>query len=140
MTPRRFFNRSIALSLGGTLFAGYLSGVKLLTRGCAFDEPCPYFLGFPACYYGLAMFAALLVLSLLGRAGKLEERKATKGILAVAALGAVFAGRYVVEEAAGWIDAGRVELYGFGLPTCAYGLAFYVALLALAAAFLKKKP
>ncbi len=140
MTTKTFFNASLALSAAGTAFAGYLSGVKLLTKGCAFDEPCPYFLGYPACYYGFAMFVALLAISLLGRVGKLEERKAAKGILAVAALGTVFAGRYVVEEAAGWFGAGGVALYGFGLPTCVYGLVFYIALLALSAAFLKKKP
>lgn len=139
MIPKRFFDWSAALSLGGTLFAGYLSGVKLLTAGCAFDEPCPYFLGVPACYYGFVMFAALLVLSLLGRSGKLGERDAARAILLVALLGTLFAGRFVVEEAAGWVAAGGVSLYGFGLPTCVYGLVFYVALLALSASFLKKK-
>lgn len=140
MTATKFFGWSVALSLGGTLFAGYLSGVKLFTAGCAFDEPCPYFLGYPACYYGFAMFLALLVLSLLGRAGSLGGRDAARAILLVALLGTLFAGRFVAEEVAGWIAAGGVSLYGFGLPTCVYGLVFYVALLALSASFLKKKP
>ncbi|MEK7546313.1 MAG: hypothetical protein AAB554_04530 [Patescibacteria group bacterium] len=131
MTPARFFGWSVALSLGGTIFAGYLSGVKLLTQGCAFDEPCPYFIGYPACYYGFAMFLALLAVSLLGRFGKMGERKAATGILAVSALGTAFAGYFVVQEVAGWVAAGDVALYGFGLPTCVYGLVFYVALLAL---------
>ena len=140
MSPRTYFNWSSALALGGTLFAGYLSGVKIVTKNCAFGETCPYFLGYPSCWYGFAMFAALLVLALLGRSGKLPERKAAKGLLAVAALGTVFAGSFVVQEVSAWFAAGRVALYGFGLPTCVYGLVFYVALLILSAAYLRRKP
>jgi len=139
MAPRTFFTWAAGLSLGGTLFAGYLSGVKLITKNCAFGETCPYFLGYPSCWYGFAMFLVLLVLALLGRYGKMPERKAAKGLLGVAALGTVFAGSFVVQEVAGWFAAGHVLLYGFGLPTCVYGLVFYVALLILSAAFLKRK-
>lgn len=140
MAPKTYFNLSVGLALGGTLFAGYLSGIKLMTKGCAFDEPCPFFLGYPACYYGFVIFAALLALSLLGRAGRMHERKAASWILAVAALGTIFSGSFVVQEVAGWFSAGRVSLYGFGLPTCVYGLVFYVALLVLSATYLRKKP
>lgn len=139
MTPHRFFAWSIGLSVAGTLFAGYLSAVKLFTKGCAFDEPCPYFLGYPACYFGFGMFAALLVLALLGRSGKLAERDAKRSILLVAALGTAFAGYFVVQEVFGWFAAGGPVLYGFGLPTCMYGLVFYVAMLALAAKSLRIK-
>src|SRR5688572_16668997 len=138
MTNRAYFSWSIALSLGGTLFAGYLSAVKLVTKTCAFGEQCPYFLGYPSCWYGFAMFLALLVLSLLGRYGKLGERQAMKGILGVAILGSVFAGSFVVDEAIGWLAAGSVSFYGFGLPTCVYGLVFYLASLILSARFLAR--
>jgi len=138
MTNRAYFNWSIALSLGGTLFAGYLSGVTLVSKSCAFGESCPYFLGYPSCWYGFAMFAALFVLALLGRYGKLPERKAATGLLGVAALGTVFAGYFVVLEVADWFSAGGVVLYGLGLPTCAYGLVFYLALLILSARFLAR--
>lgn len=138
MTSKRYFGLSIALSLGGTLFAGYLSGVKILTKTCAFGESCPYFLGYPSCWYGFAMFLALSVIALLGGVGKLPERRAAKGLLGVSALGTVFAGSFVVQEVAGWLSAGRVTFYGFGLPTCVYGLVFYVALLAISARQLKR--
>lgn len=131
MTPKRFFGWAAALSLGGTLFAGYLSGVKLFTSGCAFDEPCPYFLGYPACYYGFALFLTLLVLSVLGRAGRLGERDAARAILLVSVLGSAFAGWFVIQEVMSWFAAGGVQLYGFGLPSCVYGLVSYVAILAL---------
>lgn len=135
---KRFFTIALCLSITGTLFSGYLSGVKLLTQTCAFNEPCPYFLGYPACWYGFAMFVALLALSLFGLAGKMADAKAAKGLLAVSALGTVFAGSFVVREVYGWFDAGRVSFYGFGLPTCVYGLVFYVALLILSARFLAR--
>jgi uncharacterized membrane protein len=131
MTPQGYFAWSIGLSAAGTLFAGYLSAVKLFTQGCAFDEPCPYFVGYPACYFGFGMFAALLVLALLGRSGKPAERDAKRSILLVAALGTTFAGYFVIQEVANWFAAGAPVLYGFGLPTCMYGLVFYVALLVL---------
>ena len=138
MTNRNAFTWAVGLSLAGTLFAGYLSAVKLVTKTCAFGEQCPYFLGYPSCWYGFGMFLALLVISLLGRYGKLGERQAMKGILGVAILGSVFAGSFVVDEASGWLAAGNVTFYGFGLPTCVYGLAFYLALLILSARFLAR--
>lgn len=139
MRIKPLFGWPVALSLGGTLFAGYLSAVKLFTKTCAFGEQCPYFLGYPSCWYGFGMFLALLAVSLLGGYGRLEERRAMTWNLGIAILGTVFAGSFVVQEVGGWLAAGKVTFYGFGLPTCVYGLVFYVALLALSAAFLRKK-
>ncbi|HTK60159.1 MAG TPA: hypothetical protein VL283_03055 [Candidatus Baltobacteraceae bacterium] len=139
MSPKKFFDWSVALSLGGTLFAGYLSAVKILTKTCAFGEQCPYFLGYPSCWYGFGMFLALLVLSLLGRTGKMGPRQAMQGILGVSILGTIFAGSFVVQEVSGWLAAGNVTFYGFGLPTCVYGLVFYLASLILAARFLTRR-
>lgn len=139
MPSRFFFNASLFLSISGTLFSGYLSGVKLFSGACAFSEPCPYFLGYPACWYGLAMFLALLTLSFLGRAGKMPAAKAAKGLFGVSLLGTVFAGSFVVQELAGWFAAGHMSFYGFGLPTCVYGLTFYLALLILSARFLMRR-
>jgi len=121
----------VGLSLGGTLFAGYLSGTKLLTGDCAFNEPCPYFLGYPACWYGFAMFLAMFVISMLAMRGKYDSAKATKAILWISALGTVFAGRYVVEEVYGWLTVGMAQGYGLGFPTCVYGLVFYLIILGL---------
>ena len=137
MQSRSFFDASIVLSIGGTLFSGYLSGVKLLTQTCAFNEPCPYFLGYPACWYGFAMFLALLAFSLLGRSGKMAAGSAAKGLLTVSILGTLFAGSFVVQEFYGWFVAGHASFYGFGLPTCVYGLVFYLALLILSARSLR---
>jgi hypothetical protein len=127
---KKYLKTVLALSLGGTLFAGYLSGIKLFSGQCAFNEPCPYFLGYPACWYGFAMFLAMFLTTTAALLGKLDAVKAKKANAAIAALGILFAGRYVVEEVANWFR------YGFswsqlGLPTCVYGLVFYIAIFAV---------
>lgn len=38
----------LILEIADTLFAGYLSAVKLISHTCAFNESCPYFLEYPA--------------------------------------------------------------------------------------------
>jgi len=139
MTARTYLKWSTFLSLGGTLFAGYLSAVKIVTQTCAFGESCPYFLGYPSCWYGFAMFLTLFVLATLGLSGRLSEARTAKGLLWISALGTAFAGSFVVQEVYGWISAGSVTFYGFGLPTCVYGLVFYVAVLALSWKFLRHK-
>lgn len=140
MKDKNFFSIATVLSLGGTLFAGYLSGVKLFSGTCAFSEPCPYFLGYPACWYGFAMFLGLLLFSLLGRFGKTPAKEAAEWLMGFSALGTIFSGSFVVQEVYAWFAAGNVSLYGLGLPTCVYGLIFYIALLIISVRFLTRRP
>lgn len=63
MKPRTYSGWATGLSGAGAAFAGYLSSVKLLSGVCAFDEPCPFFLGYPAYYTGFALFVSMLVIS-----------------------------------------------------------------------------
>jgi hypothetical protein len=139
MTANDRMKWAALLAAAGTAFAGYLGGVKLFTDTCAFNEPCPYFLGYPACWYGFALFLALLIVAVMALRGRLAEPKAWRWLTGVAALGTVFAGRYVVEEVVGWLTVGRFQGYGLGLPTCVYGLVFYVLILALAAPRLRNE-
>ncbi|MBI4457587.1 hypothetical protein HY633_01330 [Candidatus Uhrbacteria bacterium] len=124
------------LSFGGTLFAGYLGGIKLFTKTCAFNEACPYFLGYPACWYGFGMYLAMFVVALAALMGKLRA-DAAKIEAAISFLGILFAGFYVLQEIQYWL-AGGTTRYSLGLPTCAYGLIFYVAIFSLSLATLKK--
>lgn len=140
MERRRFLKTAFGLSLAGTLFAGYLSGVKLLSKSCAFGESCPLFLGYPACYFGFAIFASLLALSGGALAKKRTDAAPVKALLALSALGSVFAGSFVADEIASWIAAAGVVFYGLGLPTCVYGLVFYLAILALSLGQLRAPP
>lgn len=130
MQPKKYFRWTSILSIGGVLFAGYLSSLKLFVGICAFGEPCPYFLGYPACYFGFLFFLAMAITSLWGYSKKPSE-KLIETNLSISLAGVVFAGYFVVLEIVAAIEAKSVILYGLGLPTCVYGLIFYIAILIL---------
>ncbi len=139
MSVAAYLKSALALSLAGTLFAGYLSAVKLFSKGCAFNEPCPYFLGQPACYFGFALFAALFGITLAATLKKLPAEKAVRANLVVSLLGILFAGWFVWQEVVLWLSVGFGR-YSLGLPTCAYGLVFYVAVFALTLEVMRRRP
>ncbi len=118
-----------AFGLAGTLFSGYMSGVKFFSKICAFNETCPYFLGHPACYYGFTVFLVIAILSGLLVFGKIREKQALNAILAVSLLGILFAGHFSVSELPLLLKNG-FSAYVFGLPTCMLGLVFYLAVFA----------
>lgn len=113
------------LSLLGTIFSGFLSGVKFFTNTCALGETCPLFFGKPACYFGFGMFLILFILSNVLVFRKTGQEKTSLSILLVSILGMIFAGRFVVNEFVQWSQTG-FEWSALGLPTCAYGLIFYM--------------
>jgi len=128
---------ALLLSGAGTLFAGYLSGVKLFSRTCAFGESCPYFLGYPSCYYGLFMYLVMFSVSLCAFLKKTKEPWPAQANAFVSFLGILFAGYFV------WLElslllSGHPTVYALGLPTCAYGLIFYVAIFCLSVRKLRK--
>jgi uncharacterized membrane protein len=102
------------LALAGLLFSGYLSAVKLFSGSCAFNEPCPYFLGYPACWYGFAMYLFMFITASLGFAGKISPAATLKASAVVSFIGILFAGSFVVQELV--------------FSTCFYGLVFYIAI------------
>ncbi len=118
----------LLLTLAGSAFAGYLSLGKLLTGNCTLSSTCSYFLGYPTCYYGFAMFAIMLLLSVgyIATSNKLY----TKIIAIVAMLGIIFSGYFSIIEIIPMITSGTI--YGLILPSCTYGLVVYVAVLYLA--------
>ncbi|MBM3261389.1 hypothetical protein FJY93_03135 [Candidatus Kaiserbacteria bacterium] len=118
------------LGIGGLLFAGYLSAVKFFSNACALGESCPYFLGYPACYYGFAMYLLITIFATFLVTGKMHRRKALAGISIISFLGILFAGYFTVGELPVLFTYG-FSAYALGLPTCAWGLVFYVALFLL---------
>ncbi len=127
------------LGLAGLLFSGYLSSIKLFTSTCAFNEPCPYFLGYPACYFGFGMFLIIFISALLGLMKKTPNRTMSKTIVWISFLGILFAGYFTIPEIGillSGVDAG----YSLGLPTCAYGLIFYIIIFIITAQYLKTNP
>lgn len=125
------------LSLLGTLFSGYLSGVKLFTNTCAFGEGCPLFLGYPACYFGFLLFFILLVTIVFGVFQKITYKTTTKIMTTVSLIGIMFAGRYVFLEISSVFSKGFYASM-LGLPTCAYGLAFFILICAVSILFSRK--
>jgi hypothetical protein len=135
---KNYLRITSALALGGTAFSGYLSAVRLLTGSCAFNESCPVFLGYPACWYGFAMFASILATGLIAYYGNLKAESAAKIIGGIAFLGTVFAGRFVGIEVSSWLAAGNPG-YALVLPTCVYGLTFYLAVLVLSVLMITRR-
>ena|SRR3989344_183389 len=126
-------------SVAGLLFAGYLSGIKFFSGSCALGESCPYFMGYPACYFGFIMYASLTVLSGLMLWKKIKLTQALSGITIVSFLGILFAGYFTLQELPVLFEQG-LSAYVLGLPTCALGLIFYITIfkLSIFARFKKK--
>ncbi len=118
------------IGIGGLIFSGYLSAVKLFTETCAFNESCPYFLGYPACYYGFVMYLVITIFAGLHVAHTIDGKRANGVILWTSFLGILFAGYFTVLELPLLFSDG-LSAYVLGLPTCALGLIFYLILTAL---------
>lgn len=116
----------LVLSLSGAIFSGYLSAIKFFSQGCALTVPCPLFLGYPACYYGLVMFAVLAVLAFLWTVGK----PVRKWLVGVSAAGTAFALYFTVLE---WPALAALFLHFsvLAIPSCVAGLLVYVGVLYL---------
>jgi len=117
----------LILSIAGVLFSGYLSGVKLLTDTCALGESCPYFLGYPACWYGFTMYLIMFVTALLTLLDKVISAKGVIMLRIVSGLGILFAGYFTVGELP-TLFSGGLGAFVLGLPTCAWGLLMYIAI------------
>lgn len=104
----------------GIAFSGYLGG-NSLSGTCPIGGACPYFLGYPACFYGLAMYSALLVVFLLSWKGRLAKPKALLAQMGIAGLGVLFAASLLVQEV----------LIDRPIAICAMGLVMYGAIFVL---------
>jgi hypothetical protein len=108
------------ISLIGVLFAGYLSLGTLTTGKCPMNGECPFFLGYPACYFGLAMFLIILMASLMSFMPRQDKGNLIKGNLVVSLVGILFAGYFSITEIM------NPREYSLMLPTCVYALMMYV--------------
>jgi len=134
-----YLKTTFILALGGVLFSGYLSAIKLFTGTCAFNESCPTFFGYPACWYGFGMFAAMCVIAVLALRDTITHRIAPKLIAGISLLGILFAGQYVWQEIALWLGPTAKTGYGLVFPICVYGLIFYIIIFILSLIALKSK-
>jgi len=120
----------LTLGIAGMLFSGYLSAVKFFSKTCAFGESCPYFFGYPACYYGFTLFAIITITATLWNFKLIKERVAENILLITSLLGILFAGYFTARELPTLFGRG-FGVYSLGLPMCALGLIFYVAIFIL---------
>lgn len=118
----------LILSIAGLLFSGYLSGVKLVSNTCALGETCPFFLGVPACYFGFALYLTLTILSVFWVSRK--SARIAKSLMVVSGIGILFAGYFTGKELPLLIQDG-LGAFTLGLPTCAWGMLFFVAIYVL---------
>jgi hypothetical protein len=131
-----YLKTTLILSAGGTLFAGYLSAVKIFEKVCAFNETCPYFLGYPACYFGFALFAMLLVSTAAAYINRSYKQLVVKINTAVAGLGVLFSVYISVLDLIDFFGREGAS-YALLLPTCVYGAVFFVVVFVLSLMSLK---
>ena len=136
MRASNYIRSLFGLSLAGTLFAGFLTYNSMILRRCVFGETCPTFLGYPTCVYGFAMFLSMFLIAAAALAKQLDASTANKATLWISALGILFAGSFTLKEIPP-IVSGAAH-YTLGLPTCAYGLVFYIIIFSLSVIAKKK--
>jgi uncharacterized membrane protein len=129
MKQRTYDLVNVLLTLAGVLFSGYLSALRFLSSTCFADEPCPFFLGYPACYFGFGLFLALFITSVLAMVRKVPARLIHYALRTVSLGGTLFAGYFVVQEFLRDLATG-FAIGPLGLPTCAYGLVFFLPIFA----------
>jgi uncharacterized membrane protein len=108
------------ISFIGVLFSGYLSFGTVISGVCPLNGECPFFLGYPACYFGLAMFLMILIASLMSFLPKQNKDNLIKAILAISFMGILFSGYFSL------IEILNPRNYSLILPTCVYALIMYI--------------
>ncbi len=124
----------ILLAILGTLFSGYLSAVKLFSKTCAIDTGCSYFLDYPTCYYGFAIFALIFLSALANKfcswGGQKMATARLHALRTFAGAGIIFSTYFSTVEI--WQMISKKMVYGaLIMPTCFYGLIFYIWVFAL---------
>ncbi len=120
----------VLLGLGGTMFAGYLAFSKMILGTCALGEACVNILGLPSCVYGFCLFAAILAVSGYAVIAKVSETWVEKTLQVLGIVGVIFSAYVSILDIGPWLSSGAS--YSLVLPSCVYGLAFFIAVLVLA--------
>jgi uncharacterized membrane protein len=124
--------------LAGTAFSGYLSGVKLFNGTCALNESCAYFLGYPACFFGFALFASMLVITAVAIFSNNSRKWIVPANLAISALGSLFAGYFSTKILINYFSTSTLN-YALVLPTCIYGFLFFFIIFIISLVAFKKR-
>ena len=128
--------RGVGIGIAGVLFAGYLTLNKLVWDVCSFGETCPYLWGYPACLYGLILFATLF-LSTLTLSFKEGDCLAKDLFIYTSILGILYSGYFAYQDIFNPI-CGNNCVYQMGLPTCVYGFVVFTAVFVCMIMYRKK--
>lgn len=106
----------------GVLFSGFLTFYNAI-GACPLIEGCSELFGLPSCVYGLIIFGAILLFSIIK----------TDLIRITSIVGVGFSAAMSIID----LFIAPSPYYSLGLPSCIYGLAMYVVILVLT--FIKSK-
>ena len=138
MHHKKYFLFVFPFILAGAALSGYLSGVKLFNGTCALNESCSYFLGYPTCFFGFALFAGMLVITAYAIFIKVSKRWVVPANTVISALGTLFAGYFSAKILMNYFSTATLN-YALVLPTCVYGFLFFFIVLILSLVALKKR-
>ncbi len=116
--------------LGGLIFSGFMSGVKIVNDTCVWNTTCPYFFGYPACYTGFLMYLVLFIVFLTGTLRKKFSEKLFLAGNVVSFLGVLFSGKFAAPEFSTLFREG-VGAFAQSVPLCAIGFIFFVLIFVL---------
>jgi uncharacterized membrane protein len=140
MERTKYLRIMFVLAVMGFLFSGYLTFSRLLLQTCPLNEPCAIFLGLPTCVYGFVMFTLMLIFSAIGAFHKKAHHVCmTKADMVVSLIGILFAGFFTIKELFFTQCVGGPCKYSLGLPSCTYGLVFFIAIFVLSIMSLSRK-
>lgn len=134
---KNFKTYFMILSSAGVIFSGYMSGVKLFTKTCAFGETCPYIFGMPACYIGFLLFLILFIVSIMFMFGKLKVKDSSNIFLVTSLVGVIYSLYFAIPELPLLFENG-FKAYMLGLPTCVMGSIFFITIFVGAIYFYKE--
>ncbi|MCX6815602.1 MAG: hypothetical protein NT120_02000 [Candidatus Aenigmarchaeota archaeon] len=127
---------AVLFSLIGVLFSGYLTFAKLVLGTCPLTEPCAYFLGQPTCMFGFVFFIILFIASVLLMFKKYNEIKLIKVLTYISLIAIIFSFYFSYVDLFLTACPGGCK-FSMLLPTCVYGLVFYI--IVFAASYKMKK-
>lgn len=125
MEKENLFKLISIIAIIGVLFSSYLSFGTIITGACPLNGECPFFLGYPACNYGLVMFCIILITALFTFKQGQNIKNLIKYIVFVSFIGILFSGYFSM------IEILNPRSFALFLPTCVYGLIMYLLIFIL---------
>lgn len=120
MKQKELLRIILLISIFGLAFTGYLTFGTLISGSCPVNGECPYFLGYPACDYGLVMFLIIFIISLMSLVTKFNKVTLLKILMLVSLAGVIFSGYFSL------VEMMTPRAFTLLLPTCIYGLIMYL--------------